>query len=72
MNTLAIDIGGTKFSMAVFEGDRMVRRQSESTDRAGGRDWMLAQITRIARGWQQEVKLDCCGVGFGGPVNFAE
>jgi len=72
MNTLAIDIGGTKFSMAVFEEDRMVRRQSESTDRQAGRDWMLAQITRIAREWQREVELDCCGVGFGGPVNFAE
>ena len=33
---LAIDIGGTKFSMAVFDGDRMVRRESRATD-AGGR-----------------------------------
>jgi len=72
MNTLAIDIGGTKFSMAVFEGDRMVRRESKSTDREGGRDWMLAQILRIAREWQQETELGRVGVGFGGPVNFAE
>src|SRR5262245_6430886 len=72
MNTLAIDIGGTKFSMAVFEGDRMVRRESKSTDREGGRDWMLAQILRIAREWQQETELGRGGVGFGGPVNFAE
>src|ERR1039457_6166807 len=34
---LAIDIGGTKFSMAVFEGDRMVRRESRATDAGGGR-----------------------------------
>ena len=38
---LAIDIGGTKFSMAVFEGERMVRRESRATDAAGGRQWML-------------------------------
>ena len=72
MNTLAIDIGGTKFSMAVFDGDRMVRRESKSTDREGGRDWMLAQIIGIAGEWRQEMEPGCCGVGFGGPVNFAE
>jgi glucokinase len=71
MNTLAIDIGGTKFSVAVFDGDRMVLRESKSTDREGGRDWMLAQILRIADDWRHGTELDCCGVGFGGPVNFA-
>jgi glucokinase len=71
MKTLAIDIGGTKFSMAVFDGDRMVRRESRATDREGGRDWMLAQVVEFARGWQRELKLQCCGVGFGGPVDFA-
>lgn len=72
MNTLAIDIGGTKFSMAVFKQDRMIRRESQATDRMGGRDWMLARIIEIARGWQREMQLEACGVGFGGPVNFAE
>ena len=72
MKTLAIDIGGTKFSMAVFDGDRMIRRESKSTDREGGRDWMLAQILRIAREWRREADFAVCGVGFGGPVNFAE
>lgn len=71
MNTLAIDIGGTKFSIAVFEGDRMARRESRSTDREGGRDWMLAQIVSIAKDWQRESNLDRCGIGFGGPVDFA-
>src|ERR1700681_1687646 len=71
MNTLAIDIGGSKVSMAVFEQSRMVRRESKSTDRAGGRDWMLAQIVDIARTWQRELRLDSCGIGFGGPVDFA-
>jgi glucokinase len=71
MKTLTIDIGGTKFSMAVFDGNRMVRRESKSTDREGGRDWMLSQITRIAGEWRQAAELECCGVGFGGPVDFA-
>ena len=71
MNTLAIDIGGTKFSMAAFEQDRMVRRESRATDREGGREWMLARIVEIARGWQSEMTFDRCGAGFGGPVDFA-
>jgi len=68
---LAIDIGGTKFSVAVFEGDRMVKRESRSTNREGGRDWMLAQIREIAEAWSREAPLDRCGIGFGGPVDFA-
>ncbi len=70
MNTLAIDIGGTKFSIAVFEGERMVERASRATDREGGREWMLDQIRRIAREWRERRRLDRCGIGFGGPVNF--
>ena len=70
MNTLAIDIGGTKFSMAVFADGQMVRRASEPTDRRGGRDWMLQRIVEIARGWQTEPGFGVCGVGFGGPVLF--
>ncbi|MBM3795529.1 MAG: ROK family protein [Acidobacteria bacterium] len=70
MYSLAIDIGGTKFSMAVFDGDRMVRRESRATDRAGGKDWMLDQIALIGRGWQREFVLARCGIGFGGPVLF--
>jgi len=72
MNTLAIDIGGTKFSMAAFQDDRMTCRESRSTDREGGRDWMLDQIVSIAQDWQRSAPLDCCGVGFGGPVQFPE
>ncbi|HWR53572.1 MAG TPA: ROK family protein [Bryobacteraceae bacterium] len=66
MNTLAIDIGGTKFSVALFEGERMVERESRSTDRDGGREWMVASILAIARGW----KFEACGIGFGGPVDW--
>jgi len=69
---LAIDIGGTKFSMAVFDGSRMVRRESRATDAEGGREWMLEQIRQIASAWLAEFVFERCGIGFGGPVNFAE
>jgi len=68
---LAIDIGGTKFSMAVFEGGRMIRRESRATDAAGGREWMLGQIRGITESWRREFTFERCGIGFGGPVNFA-
>jgi len=69
VNTLAIDIGGTKFSLALFEEDsRIVARVTRATDREGGPEWMLDQIQQAARGW----KFDRCGVGFGGPVDFAQ
>lgn len=70
MNTLAVDIGGTKFAVAMFEGDQMVRRESRPTDRAGGRDWMLDQIVTIGREWKRDLVFDRCGIGFGGPVDF--
>jgi glucokinase len=68
---LAIDIGGTKFSLAVFDpAGVMVRRQSRATDAAGGREWMTEQIAEILRAWRREFRFDRCGIGFGGPVNF--
>lgn len=67
MNTLAIDIGGTKFSVALFEDERMTRRESRATDRDGGPEWMLRQIESIASDW----KFERCGIGFGGPVDYA-
>jgi glucokinase len=70
MITLAIDIGGTKFTMAIFDDERMVERESRITDRQGGPDWMLDQIASIAGGWQTRRRIDRCGVGFGGPVEF--
>jgi glucokinase len=68
---LAIDIGGTKFSLAAFEGDAMVRRESHATDAAGGREWMLDQLGRIITEWRRDLRFERCGIGFGGPVNFA-
>ncbi|MGE5644854.1 MAG: ROK family protein [Acidobacteriota bacterium] len=72
MNTLAIDIGGTKFTIAAFEGERMALRETRATDREGGRDWMLGQILSIAREWRERIAFDRCGIGFGGPVRFGE
>ena len=70
MHTLAIDIGGTKFTLAAFNNDQMVLRESRRTDKEGGRDWMLEQIISIAKKWQESMPLTRCGIGFGGPVNF--
>jgi glucokinase len=68
MRTLAIDIGGTKFSVAGFEDDKLVLRESLVTDRGGGPGWMCAQIERVFTSWQ--FRPDRCGIGFGGPVDF--
>ncbi len=68
MITLAIDIGGTKFSMAVFDGESMLERELHGTDREGGPAWMVEQIISIAARWNR--KWDACGIGFGGPVEF--
>jgi len=70
MSTLAIDVGGTKFSVAVFEGKRMVERESHSTDREGGRDWMLPKLEAVIKTLAARHRFDCCGIGFGGPVDF--
>ena len=70
MKTLAIDIGGTKFTMAVFEGDSIVARESRATDRQGGREWMVTQIAELGRQWKKEHGFDYCGIGFGGPVDY--
>ena len=68
---LAIDIGGTKFSVAAFDGARMVRRESRATDADGGRDWMMGQLETIIGMWRRDLRFRACGIGFGGPVNFA-
>lgn len=74
MNTLAIDIGGTKFSVAGFDGTTMLHRESRSTNREGGPKWLCAQIEEIVARWRTEggFTADRAGIGFGGPVNFFE
>ncbi len=70
MNTLAIDIGGTKFSLALFAGEEMVLRESRQTDRAGGPRSMLGQLESIILAWKHDHEIHRCAIGFGGPVDF--
>jgi len=72
MLTLAADIGGTKFSVALFDGDRMVRRETRPTDREGAKDWMLEQVLAVAGEWKRKFPFTRCGIGFGGPVDFGQ
>jgi glucokinase len=71
LRTLTIDIGGTKFSVAVFDGSTMIARESRHTDRSGGCEWMIDQLGQIGRSWKSEFAPQRCGIGFGGPVDFA-
>lgn len=71
MNVLAIDIGGAKFSMALFQDGRMTVRETRATRREGGSAWMMEQIASIAGGWRPSAEFTCSGVGSGGPVDFA-
>lgn len=72
MHTLAIDIGGTKFSLAGFRDDELMVRESRSTDRAGGPEAMFGAIEHVYRGWSRshDFRPERCGIGFGGPVDF--
>ena len=72
MQVLAIDIGGSKFSLAAFDGDLLVHRESRQTDRTGGPVWMLQQIQQIVSHWRRDLgfRAERCGIGFGGPVDF--
>jgi glucokinase len=68
LRRLAIDIGGTKFAVAAFERDRMLRRETRSTDRAGGREWLLGQLGPLITDLHSQFRFEACGIGFGGPV----
>lgn len=72
MKTFAVDIGGTKFSLAAFDGGQLLLRESRSTHRGGGPDWMFSQIREIFSLWREKEAFqpDRCGIGFGGPVDF--
>jgi glucokinase len=65
VSTLSIDIGGTKFGMAVFEDDQMLERESHATDTS-----ILDRIAIIIDKWKPRHGFDRCGIGFGGPVDF--
>jgi glucokinase len=68
LKTLAIDIGGTSFRIAAFDGNSLLRRESFATDRAGGREPLLNELGPAIRKWHAEIGFVRCGIGFGGPV----
>ena len=68
--TLSIDIGGTNFSVALFDGQTMLKSETRSTLRDAGPGWMLDQMESILSGWPEITALDGCGIGFGGPFDF--
>ncbi len=72
MQTLAIDIGGTKFTLAAFDGDELLLRETYSTERSGGPAWMFSRIEQIFGTWRDThgFRPRRCGIGFGGPVDF--
>lgn len=73
-NVVAVDIGGTRFRIALFDGQgQRLHGLEDATDRAGGREWMLARIEREFRALQQKSSepIGACGISFGGPVDFA-
>ncbi|WP_031499365.1 ROK family protein [Bryobacter aggregatus] len=72
MNTLALDIGGTKFSLGLFAGEELVLRETRLTDRSGGPRAMLSLIAGIISDWRREHEIARCGIGFGGPVDFGQ
>lgn len=47
-----------------------MERESYSTDRQGGRDWMLAKLSEVIPNLAARHGFDSCGIGFGGPVDF--
>jgi glucokinase len=72
-NVIAVDIGGTRFRVGLFdeEGRRLLVSENE-TSRSGGRDWMLEQLREHGGKLRQrsDFPLKACGVSFGGPVDF--
>jgi glucokinase len=73
-NVLAMDIGGTNFKVALFDHEgRLLVASEGATERAGGREWMLAQIRERGQALikQSDFPVRACGVSFGGPVDFA-
>jgi glucokinase len=73
MRSLAIDIGGTKLQMAIFDTLRetvMIEKRRIPTSREGGGAWMVKTILDQARQLHSEFGFQRVGIGFGGPVDF--
>lgn len=72
-NVLAVDIGGTRFCVALFdaEGHRLILSEGE-TDSSGGRDRMLTELGERSKDLiaSSGSPVKNCGISFGGPVDF--
>jgi glucokinase len=70
--TLAIDIGGTKFTIGGFDGSELILRESYATDHGDAAGSTFAQIEETVKRWREAngFQPDRCGIGFGGPVDF--
>jgi glucokinase len=74
-NLLAIDIGGTRYRIGLFDGEGQRLHGTEgATDRTVGREWMLARIEHEFGALQQMFPepVGACGISFGGPVDFGK
>jgi glucokinase len=71
MQTLAIDIGGTKFTVGGFDGTNLILRESYATNREDAAGSTFGQIEITAARWREVGFIpQRCGIGFGGPVDF--
>ncbi len=69
---LAVDIGGTRFRVAVADEDgNLARVARRATQAEGGSVWMIDQVIRLASDFGSKFDIRAIGVGFGGPVDFA-
>lgn len=72
-NIIAMDVGGTHFRVALFDGaGNCLAVHKGETRREGGRDWMLGELSAQAQDLMRETAgpVAACGVSFGGPVDF--
>jgi glucokinase len=69
--TLALDIGGTNFSVGVFADEILIGRATQPTNRLAGPLWMLDRMQEMVAGMVTKPAFDACGIGFGGPVDFS-
>jgi len=72
-NVLAIDIGGTRYRVALFdEQGRRLLVSEDDTARAAGREWMLEQLRSRCRTFieRTDYPVKACGISFGGPVSY--
>lgn len=70
---LAFDIGGTKHTVALISDDGSVAAEETSaTDREAGAAPIVESLLRTAHRLLEEASdVTACGIGFGGPVDFA-